>query len=486
MNRNFARIWGMPKNLLAEGDDKRILGFMHGVVVDQAAYQQGLADAELKPDGTLSDIIELVEGRFLERHLVPLYINNQFKGQVFSFRDITPQKRHEEELRRAKLEADAANRAKSAFLATMSHEIRTPMNAILGMAEILSETSLTLEQQKYVEVFQHAGKNLLELINDILDMSKVEAEQLELDKSAFSLKKMLLELLDLHTIRAVEKGLKLTLEIEPAVAEYVNGDVSRLRQCLTNLIGNAIKFTRSGIIAVRVHRMDGKPDMLQFSVSDSGIGIPLEKQESIFEAFSQVDSTITRRFGGTGLGLTITRRLIALMNGEIWVQSKEHEGATFFFTAQLIALTQHQELDGQVPLRTEASAALQGLRILLAEDNKDNALLIEVYLKRTLHRLDLASDGLVALEKFRLNRYDVILMDIQMPNMGGYEATAAIRSIEAAESRAPVTIIALTANAFKDDELRCIAAGCNFYLTKPVKKKTLLEMLQTIAPVALP
>jgi len=391
-------------------------------------------------------------------------------------------------LLQAKHNAETANKAKSEFLANMSHEIRTPMNAILGMAEILSETGLTADQRKYVKVFQNAGNNLLELINDILDMSKVESGQMELDKADFSLDQMLNELIDLHALRASKKGLELVLEIEPGVPEFVYGDAKRLKQCLTNLIGNAIKFTLEGRIVIRVQPTNSYPGLLQFSVADKGIGIPVGKRDTIFEAFSQVDNSVTRQFGGTGLGLTITRRLIGLMGGDIWVESQEGKGSTFFFTANLPQSAQAVLTQIPIDLHTindqftqpGVQTSGEGLRILLAEDNLDNVLLVNMFLKQTSHHLDVAKDGLEALEKARTNHYDVILMDVQMPKMSGYEATAAIRRFEEAEGRTPNLIIALTAHALKEDEQRSLDAGCNGHLTKPLKKKVLLDILQSI------
>ena len=359
------------------------------------------------------------------------------------------------------------------------------MNAIMGVVGLLAKTSLSPEQDKYVQIFRRAGDNLLNLINDILDLSKVEASQLELERTGFSLKDHLEKVMEMVAAQAHEKGLTLVWKIAPNVPTDLIGDPTRLRQVLLNLLGNAIKFTQSGEVSLRVAPDNSDSSIstaLRFTVSDTGIGISGEKLDQVFERFTQADSSTTRRFGGSGLGLTISKRLVELMGGRIWVESELGQGSVFAFTVPL-EIWAAANRSAAVSIGTGPEPPLPALRILLAEDSPDNRTITMAYLKDTPYRVEIAATGAAACEKFTKGNYDLVLMDWQMPVMDGLTATRTIRAWEQANDRPPIPIIALTASALKGDREKCLAAGCTAFLAKPIKQDVLLQAIKEYSMV---
>ena len=377
--------------------------------------------------------------------------------------------------------ADTANAAKSEFLANMSHEIRTPLNGIIGMTNLALDTKLTAEQAEYLETVKLSADALLNVISDILDFSKIEAGKIELEAVAFSLTDCIEDALKTIRFRAKEKGLQLTCDIGPEVPPAVRGDPGRLRQVLLNLLGNAIKFTDEGEVGVKVLAdvIEEKAAKFHFIVSDSGVGIAPDKADMIFESFNQADASTTRHYGGTGLGLTISRCLVGMMDGRLWVESQLGVGSRFHFTVRLIL--QGVKMPIVDPLVTgytlrDRGDCLRGLRILLAEDNRVNQKIAIRLLEKRGHHPVLAATGKEALEALARASFDLVLMDVHMPDMDGIEATMAIREKEKTTGLHQ-PIIAMTALAMKGDRERCLAAGMDGYLSKPIDLQQLENVL---------
>jgi signal transduction histidine kinase/ActR/RegA family two-component response regulator len=377
-----------------------------------------------------------------------------------------------EELKVALQKAESANRSKSDFLANMSHEIRTPLNGIIGFSSILSHDLKDPKHNEYAHIIHKSAEGLLDIINDILDFSKIESGKMELDIHEFELKNEINNINSMFIAKAKEKNINLQIDIDQAIPSHLLGDSLKIRQVLINLIGNALKFSDRGttiMLNIKLKSQNNDAYAILFSVKDQGIGIPLEKQQKIFNPFSQMDNSTTREYGGTGLGLAISGNMIKLMDSQLQLTSEEGRGSDFYFTLNLKATDQQIEKNVQSSDKTISKKnQYPHCRILVAEDNKTNQMLMSVLLNQRAMTFDIADNGLEAIKLFKQNRYDLVLMDIHMPQCNGLEATQAILEYEQ-ENNAPHTpIVALTANAVKGQKEEYLQNGMDNYLTKPI------------------
>jgi signal transduction histidine kinase/DNA-binding NarL/FixJ family response regulator len=395
--------------------------------------------------------------------------------------DITTRKRAEEEILKARELTENLMKVKEIFLANMSHEIRTPMNAILGFTRLLFETNLSQEQKSFVDAIHFSGENLLVIINDILDLSKIQSGKMTIEKYEFNVHELVKGIIKVMQPRAQEKGLTLIDKIDAQIIPIVKGDPVRLNQILTNLISNAIKFTEKGGVTVELSSLasEGIYELFEFRIQDSGIGIPEDKQSVIFDDFVQASDDTTRKYGGTGLGLSIVKKLVTLQKGKIALQSSPGIGSTFtvHLTFEKVNIKESVS-SAAIPSLSDFAEKLRGTTVLVAEDNTLNQALVKKILEKAGCQMDIASNGLEAIHYLQNKVYDVVLMDVQMPEMDGYETTQYIRN-EMAAPQCNIPIIAMTAHAFGDDVSRCISAGMNDYISKPFKAETLyLKLLK--------
>jgi signal transduction histidine kinase/DNA-binding NarL/FixJ family response regulator len=480
INEHLLDIWKVPEEIRRQPDEEVLLQYVVGKTKYPDQFLAKVRDLYEHPNETSRDEIEFKDGTIFDRYSAGVFgKNGKHYGHIWIFRDITDRKIVENELIQAKIHAEAANNSKSQFLANMSHEIRTPMNAIMGFSDILLEESLTDSQREYINTINSSGKHLLQVINDILDFSKIEAGKLDVEKNECSLENLLAVIESMIYPAVTKKGLQFEILAGGNLPVNICTDGARVQQCLINLVNNAIKFTTEGHVYIYVS-LENKNDQpyIRFDVEDTGIGIPADKQEKIFEPFIQASGDTSRKYGGTGLGLTITKQLATLLGGDLILTSEEGSGSVFSLVipAGLEDLEQKRpaplpELEKPERKRELKETRYTG-RILVVEDNPTNQLLAQTLLAKLGPHCVLACDGVEAIKKATAEFFDLILMDIQMPNMNGYQATEALR-----KKGVETPIVALTAHAMEGDRQKCLDAGCDDHMAKPINRTKLLEIL---------